>query len=124
MKEIKLLLDCLNAIDYSKFDEDSINNLLDSRECEPFDSEWCRVDREISELKNQYNYTSENQNQQNQIRKEAFFIIERNIGTELSDYVSDDFGLIFDSMLVGYKDEWLSKLIEAYRNGIIPAGEL
>lgn len=120
MKEIEILLDCLRNIDYSQFDDDSITELLDLRDCEPFDSEWCRVDSEITRMK--YNYTF--QNQQDQIRKEAFFIVENNVGSELADYISDDFGLIFDSMAVGYKDEWLSKLINMYRNGKIPCGNL
>ncbi|MDE6780487.1 MAG: hypothetical protein K2J40_03390 [Ruminococcus sp.] len=122
MKEIEMLLDCLRNIDYSQFDEDSINELLDCRDCEPFDSEWCRVDSEISRIKNQYNYTFQNQN--DQIRKEAFFIVADRIGTELADYVSDDFGLIFDSIAVGYKDKWLSELKNTYRKGRIPCGKL
>lgn len=122
MKEIEILLDCIRNIDYSQFDEDTINEILDSRDCESFDSEWCRVNSEISKMKNQYNYTF--QNQQNNVRKEAFFIIENNVGSELADYVSDDFGLIFDGMAVGYKDKWFSKLTDAYRNGKIPCGNL
>lgn len=122
MKEMEMLLDCLRNIDYSQFDGDGINELLDLRDCEPFDSEWCRVDSEITRMKNQYNYTF--QNQQDQIRKEAFFIVESNAGSELADYVFDDFGLIFDSIVIGYKDEWLSKLIDTYHNGKIPCGNL
>ncbi|MDE5556172.1 MAG: hypothetical protein K2K66_09105 [Ruminococcus sp.] len=117
MKKIKKLLDCIKNIDYSQFDEDTINEWLDFRDCETFDSEWCRVNNEISKIKDQCNYTFQNQN--NQIRKEAFFIVVDSIGTELADYVSDDFGLIFDSMIVEYEDEWLSKLIDMYRNGKI-----
>lgn len=122
MEEIEVLLDCLRNIDYSQFGDDRIDTLLDCRDCEPFDSELCRVDSEIARMKNQYNYTF--QSQQDQIRKEAFFIVESNIGSELADYISDDFGLIFDSIVIGYKDEWLSKLIDTYRNGKIPFGNL
>ncbi|EES49427.1 hypothetical protein NE172_16715 [Clostridium botulinum] len=39
-------------------------------------------------------------------------------------YVSDDFGLIYDSLIVNYKDEWLNKFIREYKNRRIPAGEL
>lgn len=122
MKEIEMLLNCLRNIDYSQFDEDSINQLLDCRDSEPFDSEWCRVDNEISRIKNQYNYTFQNQN--DRIRKEAFFIVADKTGTELADYVSDDFGLIFDSIAVGYEDKWLSELKNTYRKGRIPCGKL
>lgn len=39
MKEIEMLLDCLRNIDYSQFDGDGINELLDLRDCEPFDND-------------------------------------------------------------------------------------
>lgn len=37
---MKELMNCLNHIDYSIFDEDYINELLDSRDNAPFDTEW------------------------------------------------------------------------------------
>ena len=43
-------------------------------------------------------------------------IIEKNTESELADYVSDDFGLIYDSFVLNYKDEWLEKVIAAYKN--------
>lgn len=118
------LLNCLNGIDYDTFDEEYLNELLDSRDSEPFDTQWCRVDDEIKALKNDQNYTNEMEEEQNKVREKAFIIIEQNIESELSDYVSDDFGLIYDSLVLDYKDEWLNKLIETYRNKRIPSGEL
>lgn len=61
---------------------------------------------------------------QDKIREKVFIIIKKNTFSELSDYVSDDFGLIYDSLIVNYKDEWLDKLIEEYKNKRIPVGEL
>lgn len=118
------LLDCLNSIDYDTFDEDYLNELLDSRDSAPFDTEWCRVNEEIEALKNAQSYTGENEEEQDKIREKAFMIIEENIEGELSEYVSDDFGLIYDSLVLNYEDEWLNKLITAYENKKIPAGEL
>lgn len=120
------LLICLNSINYDTFDENYLNDLLDSRDSVPFDMEWCRVNEEIKALKNNQNYTDENENEKEQdnIREKAFIIIEKNTGSELSDYVSDDFGIIYDSLVLNYKDEWLNKLIAAYKNKKIPAGEL
>ena len=118
------LLKCLNSIDYNIFDEDYLNELLDSRDSAPFDTEWCRVDEEIEALKNTQSYTDKNEEEQGNIREKAFMIIEENIDGELSEYVSDDFGLIYDSLVLNYEDEWLNKLITAYRNKKIPAGEL
>lgn len=118
------LLNCLNCIDYDAFDEDYLDECLDSRDCDPFDTEWCRVNEEIKALKNAQSYTHKNKEEQDKIREKAFMIIEENIEGELSDYVSDDFGLIYDSVVLNYKDEWLNKLIAAYKNKKIPTGEL
>ncbi|MDE6054490.1 MAG: hypothetical protein K2G55_12165 [Lachnospiraceae bacterium] len=118
------LINCLKNIDYEAFDEDCLNELLDCRDSAPFDTEWCRVNAEIDALKNDQNYTVENEEEQDEIREKAFMIIEQNIESELADYVSDDFGLIYDSLVLNYKDEWLDTLIEEYKNGKIPAGEL
>ncbi|MCM1541348.1 MAG: hypothetical protein NC121_08805 [Blautia sp.] len=118
------LLDCLGGIDYSVFDEDSVNELLDSRDSAPFDTEWCRVQKEMEALKNERNDTDEIKGEQGKIREKAFLIVEQNIGGELSEYVSDDFGLIYDSIVLNYRDEWLDKLIGEYRNKRIPAGKL
>lgn len=106
MEFINGLLDCLRNIDYSTFDEDYIDELLDSRDSAPFGTEWCRVEKEIEALKNDQNYTNETEEEQSKIREEAFLIIDQNAGGELSDYVSDDFGLICDSLVLNYRDEF------------------
>ena len=111
-------------MDLSSYTEDDINDILYDRDAEEFDSEWCRVDSEIEALKDNNNYTDENQNEHDVICKKAFFIIEEKVSSELSDYVSDDFGLIYDSIATDYHDAWLSKLIEVYQNGRIPSGKL
>ncbi len=121
---INELLNSLADIDYSSFDENSISELLDSRDSDPFDAEWCRVSAEIELLKNDRNYTRDIEAQQSKIREKAFMTVERNIQSELSEYVSDDFGLIFDSIVLNYKDVWLDKLIDSYKNKKIPSGEL
>lgn len=124
MDLINELMNCLSNIDYTILDEDYINKLLDSRDSTPFDTEWRRVDKEIKALKNDQNYTNEIKTAQGKIREKAFVIIAQNAGSELSAYVSDDFGLIYDSLVLNYKDEWLDKLIEKYKSKSVPAGEL
>ena len=121
---IHAILDYLRAMDAGSLTEDDINDILDGRDAEEFDSEWCRVDQEIESLKNDENYTSPNEKEHDDICKEAFFIIEERIPSELSDYVSDDFGMIYDSIVLGYHDEWLSGMINAYKEGRIPTGEI
>lgn len=118
------LLNCLKCIDYDRFDIDYLNELLDSRDSASFNNEWCRVDREIEALKNSQSYTDEDEETQVKIREKAFMIIQQNTESELAAYVSDDFGLIYDSFILNYKDEWLDKVIEVYKNKKIPSGEL
>ncbi len=86
MDLINELLNALSDIDYSVFDEDTINELLDNRDNDPFDAEWCRVSAEIELLKNDRNYTREIEARQTQIREKAFMTVERNIQSELSEY--------------------------------------
>lgn len=43
---------------------------------------------------------------------------------ELAGYVSDDFGLIFDSQIVGFENDFLKKLINVYSQAIIPDGSI
>lgn len=124
MDLVNELINCLNSINYSTLDEDFINGLLDSRDSYPFDTEWCRVDKEINALKNEQSYTNEIEKRQGEIREKVFMIVDQHIGSELSDYVSDDFGLIYDSLILNYQDKWLNKLIEQYKNKKVPSGEL
>ena len=121
---INKLLDCLRALDLSSFTEDDINDILDGRDDDDFDREWCRANSEIESLKNEDNYTDIQEAEHDEICRQAFFIIEDKISSELSDYISDDFGLIYDSIATAYQDPWLSRLIEAYQNGSIPHGEI
>lgn len=123
MDLMKELLTCLSRMDYEAWDEEYVNALLENRDGEPFDSEWCRVYAEIEALKNDDNYTVEMEKEQEKIREQAFRILEQNRDSELSDYISDDFGLIYDSLVLNYNDAWLSKLIEEYKNKRIPARE-
>ncbi len=124
MEMIQELLDCLAEMDFYGFDEDFVNELLDSRDSEGFDGEWSRVYREIESRKNPSVYTEASEEEQQDICRQAFMTVEEHVPGELSEYVSDDFGLIYDSFVLGYRDAWLDKLIAAYRSKNIPAGEL
>ena len=63
------LLDCLSSIDYDTFDENYLDELLDSRDSVLFDTEWCRIYEEIEALKNAQSYTDENEEEQSKIRE-------------------------------------------------------
>ena len=100
MEMIQELLDCLAEMDFNGFDEDFVNELLDNRDIEDFDGEWSRVYREIESRKNPSVYTEASEEEQQDIRRQAFMTVEEHVPGELSEYVSDDFGLIYDSFVL------------------------
>lgn len=116
------LIELLNQIDFSVLD---IDKLLDGRESNVFDTEWIRVYKTVELLKNEENYFTAEKNSNSTIREIVFKkIYEFSNDGDLAGYVSDDFGLIADAELLGYKDDWLDKLISCYENKTIPSGRL
>ena len=111
------LLDNLKKVNYETLD---IDDFLDQRECEPFDSEWIRVYQAIEELKKE-RAVEDNR----EIEKKAYItVFEKTECDDLAGYIADDFGLIADSIMLNYSDEWLEKLISCYKKAIIPRGNL
>lgn len=114
------MFELLNKLNNIKYEELDIDEILDKRESEPFDSEWMRVYQAIKELKKGkkfYDITD--------IEKKAYIMVYEKLGNdELAGYISDDFSLIADSRTLNYSDEWLEKLIACYEKSIIPCGEL
>ncbi len=116
-KQMYELLDKLSQINYEELD---IDDFLDQRDSDPFDSEWVRVYQAIEELKK-----SKAVGDTREIEKKAYITVyEKTEADELAGYISDDFGLIADSKMLGYSDEWLDKLISCYKNAKIPCGML
>ena len=116
-KQMYELLDKLSQINYEEFD---IDDFLDQRDSDPFDSEWVRVFQALKELKKGKTVADTRE-----IEKKVYITVyEKSKNDELAGYISDDFGLIADSKRLGYLDEWLDKLISCYENARIPCGEL
>ena len=116
-KQMCELLDKLSQIKYKEFD---IDDFLDQRDSDPFDSEWVGVYQALEELKKRKTVDDTRE-----IEKKAYLTVyEKSEDDELAGYFSDDFGLIADSKRLGYSDEWLNKLISCYENARVPCGEL
>ena len=116
-KQMYELLDNLSQINYEELD---IDDFLDQRDSDPFDSEWVRVYQALEELKKGKTVADTRE-----IEKKAYITVyEKSENDELAGYISDDFGLIADSKRLGYSDKWLEKLISCYENTRIPCGEL
>lgn len=60
-----------------------------------------------------------------EIEKKAYITVyEKTECDDLAGYIADDFGLIADSIMLHYSDEWLEKVISCYKEAIIPCGKL
>ncbi len=119
---INNLLEALEKIDFSQIDCDEV---LHARDIEVFDNEWMRVYDEIENMKTEKNYTTDQKKKSDDVRERCFKkVYKLSDNGEISGYISDDFGLIIDSEIVGYTDKWLNKLIESYRNFVVPSGRL
>lgn len=116
-KQMLELLDSLSKINFAGLD---IDDFLEQRDSEPFDGEWMRVYQAVEALKR-----DKVVDDTREIEKKAYIMAyEKSEDDELAGYISDDFGLIANSKLLGYSDEWLEKLISCYANGTIPCGKL
>lgn len=114
------MIELLNKLNNINFEELDIDEFLNKRDIEPFDSNWVRVYQIIEELKKGRTIDSTRD-----IEKKVYIIVYEQTGNnELAGYISDDFGLIADSKILGYTEEWLEKLISCYENSLLPCGVL
>ena len=111
------LLGKLKEIHYEELD---IDEFIDLRENDPFDSEWVRVYRAIEGLKKGRDIKDARE-----IAEKAYLLVlKQSASTDLAEFISDDFYMIADSKALNYSDRWLDKLIACYENAFIPCGEL
>lgn len=114
------MIELLNKLNNINFEELDIDEFLNKRDIEPFDSNWVRVYQIIEELKKGRTIDSTRD-----IEKKVYIIVYEQTGNnELAGYISDDFGLIASSKILGYTEEWLEKLISCYENSLLPCGVL
>ncbi len=116
------LIGLLKQIEFGTLD---IDDLLDKRDAEVFDAEWIRVYNAVESLKSVEDYSEMEKKINSEVREQVFkMIYELSNDGDLAGYVSDDFGLIADAELLGYRDSWLDKLISCYKNKTIPCGSI
>jgi len=115
----------LKQINKKMFAAADFDEVLDGRDMEEFDNEWCRVYDTVEALKEEKGYSEKYERESENLRKKAYLkVYDLCEDSDLAAYISDDFGLIFDSECMDYQDAWLDKMIMCYQNGEIPYGEL
>lgn len=123
LEKIKELLITGILLSSDTFSNIDIDDLLDKRDNDDFSDEWIRIYNEISKKKG---LISSDENEIiKSIREESYKITyNATKSPELAGYISDDFGLISDALILNYSDEWLNALAKEYIEGRIPHNKL
>ncbi|PKF74261.1 hypothetical protein [Chryseobacterium sp. PMSZPI] len=104
----------------SHIDSEKIDIILDNRDSSEFSEAWMDAYQSIEEKE----INSEIEDQIHDIRKEIFISTFRATGSsELSAYISDDFGLICSYYIQAIENKWVTSLLFNYLHHQIPQGE-
>lgn len=113
-------------INYLKtLDAVQIDEVLNKRDCELFSVQWTRVYNELNKIKQKENLMEIYRGYDEKLRRSVFLeVYNITLSGDMASYISDDFGLILDSIIFNYKDNWINSLWTQYIRGKIPQGEL
>ena len=115
----------LKSIGKINFYQLNIDEILLGRELDVFKHEWERVSFEIELMKDLNGYSSNQAKFTKQIKEKASKRIYEAAGDrDLADSIFSDFGVLCDGFQLGYKDDWYTKMWNAYAAAVIPTGEL
>ncbi len=95
------------------------------RQTKTFDKERVRVFLEVEMLKDIRTYTEVHKKKRLQVHDRVYRQIYETTGdSELAECVAEDYGLLYDGQVVGYKDKWFTKFRNCYAASVIPSGQL
>ncbi len=125
LESLKTLLQANHTLSFKNFDEEMIDQMLDSRDSEDFENDWLRVFREIELREKLKPLQSGDLAELKAIREIAYKkTFSATQHSELASYVADDFELIGKSLFLDFNDEWLNALFLCYLQGIFPHSKL
>ena len=110
-------------IKLGSLNEEAIYEILDSRESDPFDSNWVGA---YEALKQQLENFNENEKKEfdeflQEIREEAFIkTMKASKSSDLAAYVSDDFEMIGTALIIKFSNSFIDSLFNIYESGIVP----
>lgn len=123
LEKFKDLLLTGSLLSENIFTIDDINFMLDSRDEDVFDSEWMKNYNAIS--KNEKLNTLEIKKGVESIREISYkATYKATQSSDLAGYISDDFGLIAEALVLDYNDDWLNALAKEYVDGRVPHNKL
>ncbi|WP_306349733.1 hypothetical protein [Flavobacterium sp. '19STA2R22 D10 B1'] len=104
-------------------DDDSIDDILDSRDTDDFSKKWMNAYNETKSMTPKQD--KEDLELIDTFRKEIFlYTFSKTNSSDLSSYISDDFDLIASHLLNLDNNQWVSALWANYLDHKIPEGHL
>ena len=123
LEKLKELLLTGVLLSKNTFTIDDVDFILDSRDTDEFDSEWMRNYNVLR--KNESLNTLEAKKIIESIREISYkTTYEVTQSSDLSSYISDDFGLIAEALVIDYNDEWVNALANEYVQERVPYNRL
>lgn len=108
-------------IKLGSLNEEAIYEILNSRETEPFDSNWVGAYEALKQQLENLNEKKELEEFLDEIRKEAFIkTMKASKASDLAAYVSDDFEMIGTALIIEFSNAFIDSLLNIYASGIIP----
>ncbi len=121
LEKLKVKIENNQIIKKDFFDNHDLDDLLDMRDDEEFDSEWMRT----YDILNRVEMDEKQKKTIDSIREMSFLMAYNLSGdSDVASCVSDDFELICKAYVIGYDDNWLNSLIMSYAKGEFPCGRL
>ncbi|WP_461612174.1 hypothetical protein [Clostridium sp. Marseille-QA1073] len=123
LEKLKGLLLAGALLSENTFTIDDVDFILDSRDTDAFDSEWRRNFNLIR--KNEKLNTSEVKKIVEFIREISYKVAYKATqSSDLASYISDDFGLIAEALIIDYNDDWVNALANEYVEDRVPCNGL
>ena len=111
LQELNSLLLESNLLNFTNLDNETVDEMLDSRDSAEFESDWLKVFQTLEEKQFSADNLAAIENVREIAYKKTFAATNC---SELAAYVADDFEMIAKSLLSDYTDEWLNGLFLSY----------
>ena len=121
-KQLTTILNKL-IISLDGIDEDFIDELLDSRDSDPFDSNWVEAYEILKQNNKNINANDKNEVDKflEEIRKDVFIkTMKASQSSDLAAYVSDDFEMIGAALILEFSNSFIASMLNSYALGIVP----
>jgi hypothetical protein len=106
----------------SNYNEDDFDRILDQRDEVAFSERWMETFDTIEE---EFKESKTDKIISDHIREKVFKLVYSITNhSDLASYISDDYGLIIQSIEIKHNDRWLNALWLEYKNGNLPHGTL